>query len=96
MKALKMLGNSRKRKRAIVRFHKAKKFFLILKHNSIAREFTLKRMEEKGISFNIATDLNDEFFKGLIDMFKLECIGCVTFNHKFFQFVEETHSIPYN
>lgn len=95
MKALKLLKNSRKRKRAILRFHKVKKFFLLLKNNPRAKEFILKRMEEKRIDFNIEKELSKEFFEGLIDLFKLECLGCVMFNHKFFQFVEETHSIPY-
>ncbi len=95
MKALKMLKNSRKRKKAILRFYKVKKFFLLLKNNPIAREFILKRMKEKGVEFNIEKSLSKEFFEGLIGLFKLECIGCVMFNHKFFQFVEETYSIPY-
>ena len=77
MKALKLLKNPRERKRAIIRFHKIKKFFLLLKYNHFAREFILKRMEEKGIDFNIEKALSKEFFDGLIDLFKLECLGCV-------------------
>lgn len=95
MKSLKILKNSRKRKRAILRFYKVKKFFLLLKNNPIAREFILKRMKEKGVDFDIDISLNDEFFEGLIDLFRLECIGCLVFNHRLFQFIEETHSIPY-
>jgi len=95
MKALRMLKNTRERKRAIIRLHKIKKFFFLLKHNKSAREFILKRMTDKGIDFNIDAALSNEFFEGLIGLFRLECIGCVVFNHKFFQFVEETNSIPY-
>ena len=95
MKALELLKNTRQRKRAILRFYKVKKFFLLLKNNPAARDFILKRMDEKGVYFNIEETLSIEFFEGLTDLFKLECLGCVMFNHKFFQFVEETHSIPY-
>ncbi len=69
---------------------------MLLKNNSIAREFITNKMKEKDVEFNVDTHLNDEFFEGLIDMFKFECLGVVMFNHKFFQFVESTHSIPYN
>jgi hypothetical protein len=95
MKALNNYKSTRKKKRAIVRFHKVRKFFLTLKNNPIAREFVLERAKEKGIEFNIDAELNDEFFLGLTDLMKLETIGCVCFNHKFFQFVDETNSIPY-
>jgi|GEM_PF-5606808 len=95
MKALKLIGNSRKQKKAIIRFHKVRKFFLLIKTNPRARDFVLRKMKEKGIDFNINEALSEDFFEGLTDMFKLECIGCVVFNHKFFQFVEETNSIPY-
>lgn len=95
MKNLELLKNTRQRKRAILRFYKVRKFFLLLKNNPIARDFILKRMDEKGINFNIEKALSKEFFEDLTDFFRLECLGCVMFNHKFFQFVEETHSIPY-
>lgn len=94
-KALKLLKNSRERKRAILRFYKIKQFFLLLKNNSIAREFILKKMDECGIWFDVDIQLNDEFFSDLIDLFKLECLGVVVFNHSLFQFVHQTHSIPY-
>ena len=95
MIALKLIKGSRKRKKAILRFHKIRKFFMALKYNHSARQFILKRMEEKGVEFDIDKQLNDEFFDGLTDLFRLECLGVVIFNHKFFQFVNDTHSIPY-
>ena len=68
---------------------------MVLKYNHSARQFILKRMEEKGVEFDIDKQLNDEFFDGLTDLFRLECLGVVIFNHKFFKFVNDIHSIPH-
>lgn len=86
---------SRKKKKLILKICKAKKFFLLLKNNQVARKFIENKMKEKGVDGNLDEMLSDEFFAGLVALLKLENIGCVVFNHALFQFVENTKSIPY-
>ena len=88
--------NARKKKKLILKYDKIVRFFLLIRDNASARDFIVNRMKEKDVEFDIDSALNEEFFSGLSDLIKLESIGCVVFNHRFFHFVQDTMSIPYN